>query len=127
MLQLTNIDLTDELMSHHMVDADVWTVANMDSLVEWLKTQLHEGQSWEDVEMTGVPLGAFYTLVREAVPMTALLEACRAVLEYHDNPAKHDQLAFEATAGNVTGLDALLGRVQAAVDDAGGECDETHR
>jgi erythromycin esterase-like protein len=66
MIRLTNIDLTDELMEHHMIGIDVWTVANMDSLIEWLKTQIHEGQNWEDVEMTGVPLGAFYALVREA-------------------------------------------------------------
>jgi hypothetical protein len=61
-----NIDLTEELMEHHMIDDDVWTVANMDSLVAWVRTQIGKGQSWQDVEMTGVPLAAFYTLVKQA-------------------------------------------------------------
>lgn len=59
-----DIDLFDELMSHHLITPDPWTVENMDHLIAWLKTQLHEGQEWVNLEVRGVPLGIFYALVK---------------------------------------------------------------
>jgi hypothetical protein len=69
----------------------------MDQLVAWVKTQFPESVDWEDIEMTGIPLGAFYSIVQTLEQSTLLRQA----IEHALDPAwrrQHDKEWYDVLA-----------------------------